>query len=143
MYRSPRCAATTTAGTTITLTANCATTQALTVPDGFTLNGGGFTISASNPPAPAHTYTGAVVTNAAGATTMNIENLTITGPATGFPFPLPAPSCNTPLSRVVRDLLQRRERLGEQRQSPEHLPNEHRTWFPSLRTRVTAFEPTA
>ena len=95
MCRSPRDARrSTTVGTTITLTANCATTQALTIPDGFTLNGGGFTISASNPPAPAHTYTGAVVTNAAGATSMNIENLTITGPATGFPFPIPAPSCN-------------------------------------------------
>ena len=45
---------------------------------------------------PAHTYTGAVVTNAPGATSMNIENVTITGPATGFPFTLPAPSCNTP-----------------------------------------------
>jgi hypothetical protein len=86
---------TTTVGTTITLTANCATTQALTVPDGFTLDGGGFTISASNPPAPATTYSGAVVTNAAGATTMNIQNLTVTGPAGGFPFPLPQPSCLT------------------------------------------------
>jgi hypothetical protein len=91
---------TTTVGTTITLTADCATTQALTIPDGFTLDGGNFTIRASNPPPPNppanNTYTGAVVTNAAGATTMNIENLTITGPATGFPFVLPQPSCNTP-----------------------------------------------
>ncbi|MET0525606.1 MAG: sortase [Nocardioides sp.] len=87
---------TTTVGTTITLTADCTTTQALTVPDGFTLDGAGFTIHAINPPAPAHTYTGAVVTNAAGAASMHIENLTVTGPATGFPFSLPAPSCNTP-----------------------------------------------
>jgi hypothetical protein len=68
----------------------------LTVPDGVTIDGAGHTISASNPPPPATTYTGAVVTNAAGATSMNIENLTITGPATGFPFPLPQPSCNSP-----------------------------------------------
>lgn len=87
---------TTTVGTTITLTADCTTTQALTVPDGFTLDGNGFTIHADDPPAPAHTYTGAVVTNAAGATSMQIQNLTITGPAAGFAFPLPAPSCNSP-----------------------------------------------
>jgi parallel beta-helix repeat protein len=68
----------------------------LTVPDGVTIDGAGHTISASNPPAPAQTYTGAVVTNAAGATSIKIENLTITGPSTGFPFPLPANSCNSP-----------------------------------------------
>jgi hypothetical protein len=68
----------------------------LTVPNGVTINGANHTISASNPPLPAQTYTGAVVTNAAGATSMNIENLTITGPLTGFPFPLPANSCNSP-----------------------------------------------
>jgi hypothetical protein len=83
-------------GNTWTLQADCITTQPLTVPDGVTIDGAGHTISASNPPPPAQTYTGAVVTNAAGATLMSIENLTITGPTTGFPFPLPAASCNSP-----------------------------------------------
>ena len=35
-------------GTTYTLTADCAITEPLTVPDGFTLDGGGFTISATD-----------------------------------------------------------------------------------------------
>ena len=88
---------TTTDGTTITLNADCETTEALTIPDGFTLNGGGNTITAYDPdPSTGDTYTGAVVTNAAGATTMNIENLTITGPDGGFPFILPQNSCNSP-----------------------------------------------
>ena len=43
---------TTTVGTTITLNGDCVTTEALTVPDGFTLNGGGNTISAENPHSP-------------------------------------------------------------------------------------------
>ena len=87
----------TTTATTITLNADCETTEALTIPDGVTLNGGGNTITANDPdPSTGDTYTGAVVTNAAGATTMNIENLTITGPDGGFPFPLPAHSCNSP-----------------------------------------------
>ena len=41
---------TTTQGTTITLNENCVTTEALTIPDGFTLNGDGNTITANNPP---------------------------------------------------------------------------------------------
>ena len=87
----------TTNGTTITLNADCETTEALTIPDGFTLNGGGNTITAFDPdPTTGDTYTGAVVTNAAGATTMNIENVTITGPDGGFPFLLPQNGCNSP-----------------------------------------------
>ncbi|MET0996658.1 MAG: hypothetical protein ABWY20_22485, partial [Mycobacterium sp.] len=81
-----------------TLTANCATTVPLEVPDGITIDGANLTISASNPPPPdppaSSTYTGAVVTNAAGATSMNIQNLIITGPETGFPFVIPQDSCN-------------------------------------------------
>ena len=80
----------TTTPTTITLNADCVTTEALTIPNGVTLNGGGNTITAYDPdPSTGDTYTGAVVTNAAGATTMNIENLTITGPDGGFPFSFP------------------------------------------------------
>ncbi len=82
---------------TITLNADCETTEALTIPDGVTLNGGGNTITAFDPdPSTGDTYIGAVVTNAAGATTMNIENLTITGPDGGFPYLLPQNSCNSP-----------------------------------------------
>jgi len=88
---------TTTVGTTITLNVDCLTTDALTIPDGFTLNGNGNTITANDPdPSTGDTYTGAVVTNAAGATTMNIENLTVTGPDGGFPYLLPQNSCNSP-----------------------------------------------
>ena len=76
--------------TTITLNADCVTTEALTIPDGVTLNGAGHTITANDPtPSTGDTYTGAVVTNAAGATSMNIENLTVTGPDGGFPYLLP------------------------------------------------------
>jgi uncharacterized repeat protein (TIGR01451 family) len=81
------------------LTANCGdTTAAITVPAGITtVNGAGFTISATDPPPPATTYTGAVLTNAPGNPgPMNIENLTVTGPTAGFAFPLPQPSCNSP-----------------------------------------------
>jgi hypothetical protein len=86
------CAGTTNTTThTFTLTANCGdVTSALTVPATITtVNGNGFTISATNPPAPATTYTGAVLANAGPGQTMNIENLTVTGPAAGFAFPLP------------------------------------------------------
>ncbi len=73
------CAGNTT-GSTFTLTANCATTEPLTVPDGFTIDGAGFTITATDPPGAE--WTGAIVTNA--GTSMNIRNLTVTGPQGGF-----------------------------------------------------------
>jgi hypothetical protein len=87
----------TTNGTTFTLTANCGdVTSALTVPPTITtVNGAGFTISATDPgPAPA-TYSGAVLTNAGPGQTMNIENLTVTGPAAGFSFIIPQNTCLT------------------------------------------------
>jgi hypothetical protein len=82
---------------TFTLTADCGpTTAPITVPDGFTIIGNGHIISAADPPGvPNTTYAGAVVTNAAGAHTMNIENLTVTGPAAGFSFVLPQNTCLT------------------------------------------------
>ncbi len=70
------------AGTTYTLTADCAVTEPLTVPDGFTLDGGGFIISATDAGGPQ--WNGPIVTNAAGATSMNIQNVTVTGPEDGF-----------------------------------------------------------
>ena len=82
----------TTVGTTFTLTADCGpVTTSLTVPAGITtVDGGGNTISATdlNSAGPTvHTpipqFNGAIVTNTPGQT-MNIRNVTITGPATGF-----------------------------------------------------------
>jgi hypothetical protein len=74
------CTNQTTVGTTITLTADCATTQPLTIPNGFTLDGGGFTISATDAGGPQ--WNGGIVTNAGAS--MNIKNVTVTGPAAGF-----------------------------------------------------------
>src|SRR5262245_11321387 len=80
-------------GSTFTLTADCGeVTSPLTVPPTITtVDGGGHTISATdlaNPADPTdHTipqWNGAIVTNAGPAQTMNIQNVTITGPAAGF-----------------------------------------------------------
>jgi len=73
----------TTSGTTFTLTANCDTTAPLTVPTTITtVNGGGFTINATD--AGGAQWNGAILTNASSGQTMNIENLTVSGPAAGF-----------------------------------------------------------
>src|SRR4029077_8826175 len=83
----------TTNGTTFTLTADCGEVEtSLTVPATITtVDGGGHTISATdlfNPADPTdHTipqFNGGIVTNAGAGQTMNIENVTITGPASGF-----------------------------------------------------------
>jgi hypothetical protein len=66
---------------TFTLTADCGpVTAPLTVPDGMTIDGGGHTISATDAGGPQ--WNGGIVTNAGAS--MNIKNVTITGPATGF-----------------------------------------------------------
>ena len=70
----------TTVGTTFTLTADCDTTEPLTVPEGFTIDGQDHTITAHDASATV-SFIGAVVTNA--GTSMNLLNLTIQG--TGFP----------------------------------------------------------
>src|SRR5262245_23279552 len=49
-------------GTTYTLTGDCAVTEPITVPDGVTLDGGGFTISATDAGGPQ--WNGGIVTNA-------------------------------------------------------------------------------
>ena len=67
------CASTTT-GTTITLLADCTVTSTFMVPDGFTLDGAGHTITAIDP-AGGH-FLGAVVTN--GGTSANVQNVTVT-----------------------------------------------------------------
>jgi hypothetical protein len=88
------CAGTTNAAThTFTLTANCGeVTTSLTVPPTITtVDGGGHVISATdlaNPADPTdHTipqFNGGIVTNAGAGQAMNIQNVTITGPAAGF-----------------------------------------------------------
>ena len=86
-----RCAGTTN-GTTFTLTADCGeVTTSLTVPATITtVDGGGHTISATDlngadptVHTPIPQFNGAIVTNTPGQP-MNIQNVTITGPATGF-----------------------------------------------------------
>jgi hypothetical protein len=70
-------------GATFTLTANCSTTAPITVPANVTtVDGGNFTISASD--AGGAQWNGGILTNASAGQTMNIQNLTITGPAAGF-----------------------------------------------------------
>jgi hypothetical protein len=64
--------------TTFTLTANCATSAPLTVPDGHTVNGAGHTITATDPSASVP-FNGAVLTNDPTGHSMIIENLTIQG----------------------------------------------------------------
>jgi hypothetical protein len=68
-------------GSVFILTADCDTTVPLTIPDGVTLNGAGFTITAHDV-TPA-SFDGSVLSNA--GTSMNIEDLTIMG--TGFTMP--------------------------------------------------------
>ncbi len=64
----------TTSGTTMTLTADCTTDHTIPVPQGFTLDGAGHTITAVDP-AGDH-FLGAVVKN--GGTVANVTNVTIT-----------------------------------------------------------------
>jgi hypothetical protein len=71
---------------TYTLTANCETTSTINVPDGWTLDGAGHTITAvENDASPS--FPGAVIASAvgtdAGAAGLNVENLTITTDFTG------------------------------------------------------------
>jgi hypothetical protein len=70
----------TTNGTTFTLNADCNTTVTLTVDDGWTVDGGGHTITAHDDGVTP--FPGPVLTNAVGATSMHVANLTIRG--TGF-----------------------------------------------------------
>lgn len=64
----------TTSGTTMTLNGDCTTDGTISIPDGMTLDGGGHTITAVDPPA-AH-FLGAIVTN--GGTIAHVRNLTLT-----------------------------------------------------------------
>ena len=68
-------------GSAFTLTADCDTTVPLTIPDGVTLNGAGFTLTAHDV-TPA-SFDGSVLSNA--GTSMKVEDLTIMG--TGFTMP--------------------------------------------------------
>ena len=65
------------ATSTFTLTADCGeVTSPLTVPDGFTVEGGGHVITATDPDASTN-FNGGVVTNAPGATSMHVNNVII------------------------------------------------------------------
>ena len=74
----------TTNGTTFTLTSDCGeVTTALTVPASITtVDGAGHTISGTDIGGPQ--FNGAILTNATAGQTLNIQNLTVSGPATGF-----------------------------------------------------------
>jgi hypothetical protein len=82
----------TTNGATFTLTADCGdVTSPLTVPASITtVDGGSHTISATDIGGPQ--FSGGIVTNATSGQTMNIQNVAISGPATGFQLPANCPS---------------------------------------------------
>jgi hypothetical protein len=61
-------------GTTMTLAGDCTTDATITVPDTFTLDGAGYTITAADPPS-GH-FLGPVIKN--GGTSATVENLTVT-----------------------------------------------------------------
>jgi hypothetical protein len=65
----------TTHGSTMTLNADCVTTQTITVPGGTTLNGSGHTITATDPMGTQ--FVGPVIVS--GGSVMNVEKLTIAG----------------------------------------------------------------
>jgi hypothetical protein len=65
-------------GTTMTLAADCTTAAAITIPDGFTLNGNGHLITAVDP-GNGQFFSGPIVTN--GGTTASVKNLLIDTPA--------------------------------------------------------------
>ncbi len=64
-------------GTSLDLNGDCTTTATIFVPDGYTLNGNGYTITAVDPEG-GH-YVGAIVQNAGAS--MNVQNLTVTADA--------------------------------------------------------------
>jgi Right handed beta helix region len=64
-----------TSGAVMTLLADCTTDTSILVPAGYTLDGAGHTITAVDPPAPAH-FTGAVVANAGASA--SVRNLGVT-----------------------------------------------------------------
>ncbi|HEX6576079.1 MAG TPA: hypothetical protein VF042_14015, partial [Gemmatimonadaceae bacterium] len=64
----------TTSGSTMTLNGDCVTTSTISIPNGFTLDGDGHSITAMDP-ASGH-FTGAVITNAGASA--NVINLTVT-----------------------------------------------------------------
>jgi uncharacterized repeat protein (TIGR01451 family) len=80
-------------GNTFTLSADCTITAPLVLPDGVTLDGGGKTITANDPPG--GSFRGGIITNAAAGDTITIRNLTITGPGSGFKT-----DCTGPLTGI-------------------------------------------
>ena len=72
----PGVCSTSTSGTTITLLADCTETTPFVVPDGFTLDGAGHTLTAADPSA-TQAFVGAAVRN--GGAQMYVENLHVVG----------------------------------------------------------------
>ena len=64
-------------GDTMLLTADCTTDETIYVPDGVTLDGAGYTITAANPAV--GDFNGAVVRNATTSAEMHVTNLVIDG----------------------------------------------------------------
>jgi hypothetical protein len=73
----PSSCATTISGTTMTLSADCQTDHTIFIPNGFTLNGGGHTITAVDP-AGGH-FLGAVVMNGGAVATVTNVRITSSG----------------------------------------------------------------
>ncbi|MBO0885432.1 MAG: hypothetical protein J2P17_34875, partial [Mycobacterium sp.] len=81
---------------TFTLNGDCTTTAPLTVPDGYTLDGAGHTITGQDPTG--GFFVGGIVTNASAGDTINIQNVTISGPSSGF-----GTNCAGPLNGIFFD----------------------------------------
>ena len=78
------CPAGTLVGTTYTLTADCAVTEPVTVPNGWTLDGADRMDDQRERHGCVFVGDGGIVTNELPGGSMNIQNLTVTGPDAGF-----------------------------------------------------------
>jgi hypothetical protein len=87
----------TTVGTTMRLNADCTTDATIFIPNSMTLDGRWHTITAVDPPG--DHFRGAILQNAAGATTVNIQYVTLT--ASGLSDPSPCHTGNDRLRGIA------------------------------------------